>query len=208
MSLIRRKKLTPPAAPPTALDLWVADQHKTPELTPELIDRIVTTIEGGSYIEDACLVHGFDSDQFYGWMDRAAEDRAAGRETCYTALSRTLKRAHARATEALLAEIRAANVFWQAKAWILERTRMARFGQRQLLLIEDVTGRVNIPPPHADYGSWIADTRRGLGLQALLARDAGVTVTAEEIVDAEMVAEGDDVEVVGSIEDGTTRAEG
>ena len=60
----------------------------------------------------------------------------------------------------LLTDISKMPPFWQAKAWILERTRFAKFGSKQLVIVDDVTGRVNVPPSPKSLDDWLSQTAR------------------------------------------------
>lgn len=157
----------------------IAPQHSI--ITLPLIKQICDNVQIGGYIDDAVVAAGVSIKTFYNWMDRGIEDDEAGRKSLYTSLLHAFKTVHAKTTQDLIAEVRQAPMFWQAKAWILERTRFAKFGNKQLVITEDVTGRVNIPPPASSYDAWLQDSRQTRQLPAPALTDDMLIAEAESV---------------------------
>ena len=105
------------------------------KLTPETMNRIISVIEAGNYIEVACQSVGINIDTYYHWLERAREDIEEGlseTESSYITFSEAVKKAHAAAELVLLSKIRDCKD-WQRFAWILERTRQERYALRSKL---------------------------------------------------------------------------
>ena len=104
------------------------------KLTPEIMNRIISVIEAGNYIEVACQSVGINIDTYYHWLERAREDIEEGlseTESSYITFSEAVKKAHAAAELALLSKVRDPNCKdWQRYSWILERTRQDRYAIR------------------------------------------------------------------------------
>ena len=108
------------------------------KLTDELITEIEQYILKGNYIEVSCQAVGIDRASYYEYLNLAEEARGkAGRgeglsetEQRLITFSNTVKKAHAQAETGMTEELKT-NPQWQRYAWLLERTRNERYGQRQ-----------------------------------------------------------------------------
>ena len=81
----------------------------------------------------------------------------------------------------LVEEVREGGKGWQAKSWILERTRNADFGQKQTVETKVELTQTALPPePPKDYKSW-AERRQLRNQQAKRLQD--------KATDAELVEE-------------------
>jgi len=105
------------------------------KLTPEVQDKITEALRIGAYAKVAARYAGVGETTFYTWMERGAEDDAAGKDTKYRAFRESIKDAEA------LAEVRACGIIsnamgesWQAAGYYLERkfpTRWSRHERRE-----------------------------------------------------------------------------
>jgi len=140
-------------------------------LDPKVKQTIIEHVEKGNYIDDACLAVGISERMFYVWIDLANKDIAEGKtveNSPYISLLHDLKRAHARATVRLMNDIDKSETRdqqWTNKAWILERTRNRKFGQRQLIELDTdpMTANLDIPSAHSapkPLSGWIAEHKR------------------------------------------------
>jgi len=109
------------------------------KLTKELTDKIVGYIRQGNYIEVACQACGIDPRSYYTYLQNAegARERVergeglSESESLLIEFSQAIKKAHSEAEIELTSELRSKPRDWQNLAWILERTRNERYGQRQ-----------------------------------------------------------------------------
>jgi transposase len=110
------------------------------KLTPERMNAIVTMLEAGGYIEEACEAVGIGRSTYYSWLSRGQEesDRInAGmepnpKETPFLEFLNTVSKANAEGIMGHVLNIdRAAkDGTWQASAWILERKQPHKWGRR------------------------------------------------------------------------------
>ena len=106
------------------------------KLTPELREKICSTLADGNYVATTCDYVGITEHTFYEWMHRgernAPSDQAAGYPEFYQAV----KKARSTSEIVSLARIRRAGADgqWQADAWFLERSNPKRWGRRNLEL--------------------------------------------------------------------------
>lgn len=131
----------------------------TLEAEPETIERLISAVEAGHYLETAAASAGLHMDSVRRWLRRggAAERRLdqglpvdAG-ERVYLDFCRTFREAEARAEMSMVASIRdaAAAGDWRAAAHFLARRWPARWG-REVVQVEHAAGdsgenpRVNV----------------------------------------------------------------
>ena len=138
-----------------------------------LIDKICGHIAKGNYVETSCGAAGIAKRSFYTWAQQGQTDSEKGRDTIFARFVERLQRAFDEAEVALVAEIREgqADRNWMRLAWILERTRQGRFGQRQTIehevsQVQGPTLPVHQPETHAEWLALVEAERRLLAAQA------------------------------------------
>ena len=72
------------------------------KLTPELIEKLIPSIEAGNYIETVCQAHGICKATYYGWIKKG-EKRKSG---IYLDFLNAVRLAEARAEQRLIEEWR------------------------------------------------------------------------------------------------------
>lgn len=117
-------------------------------LTPEVEDRIVTAIRGGSYIDDAASFAGVSDRTVYNWLARGKDalyQQESGQdipdsEHLYLQFLQSVQRARSEAVLRNLALIQTAaqNGSWQAAAWYLERTNPRKWGRHETVELEGI----------------------------------------------------------------------
>ena len=138
------------------------------KLTDELKADILKFIEGGSFVEDACILAGVHKSQFYRWKKRAEDEEARVAENPKQRKIRKSEqpfidfrdattRARTCAKNAALKIIMDASVDrpfpkreddepmtrfgdWRASAWFLEKSFPAEYGKQQKV---ELTGSVD-----------------------------------------------------------------
>jgi len=122
--------------------------------TQEITQDICTLLsETGAYIETVCAAVGMAKPTYYSWFQYAERDADKGLypgfsgspdESPYMAFSNAVKQFHAVGEMRILKEMRhdRDNKTFAPLAWILERTRQDKYGQRQQI---DVTHTVSGP---------------------------------------------------------------
>ena len=108
------------------------------KLTDKLITEIVGYISKGNYIEVSCQACGIDKVTYYDYLKQAEalKDKTGALsegELRLLEFSNAVKKAHSEAEVELTSELRSKSRDWQNLAWLLERTRNERYGQRQQL---------------------------------------------------------------------------
>ena len=98
------------------------------KLTTELIEKISTEIENGSYQKVAARKCGVGESTFYGWMEKAE----GGVDGQFKELLESVKKASAVAESRAIQTI-LADDSWQSKAWYLERRFPERWGRKDRL---------------------------------------------------------------------------
>ncbi|OGG46688.1 MAG: hypothetical protein A3F84_25135 [Candidatus Handelsmanbacteria bacterium RIFCSPLOWO2_12_FULL_64_10] len=122
--------------------------------TPELQERVIEGILAGNYIQTVCEANGISRQIFYDWLRRGDEG-----EEPYVNFFEACQIAFSRAEMGLLEKVKTTDgPFWQRFSWILERTRHARFGQRQQIEVtQDVTvTQLSLPASAPDFASWLS----------------------------------------------------
>lgn len=133
------------------------------KLTEETLKRIENSVAIGMYIDDACHVAGVSEQTFNKWIKLAEESLARGEDSIsniYLQAMERLKTCHALATQNLMEQIAKGVHNWQARAWILERTRNQKFGQRQEVYNRHYYHRLDAPKEApVEYDHWIERIR-------------------------------------------------
>ena len=131
-------------------------RHGKSVMTPHLVTHICGILREGNYVETACLAAGVSKSTYYTWLRRANEDEAAGENTMYVDFKNQVEKSRAEAEVALLESIKNGDKGWQAKAWVLERTKSGRFGQKQTVE-QTIEMRPPALPPNAPktYDKWL-----------------------------------------------------
>lgn len=121
----------------------------------KLLYQICESIKQGNYVRTACKAAGVREGAYYAHLRRAKEDMDRGEESEYTFFMDAVEMAKAEGEIKLLSEIRKGDKGWQAKSWILERTRNADFGQKQEIKQTVELQQPALPPnPPKDYDTW------------------------------------------------------
>ena len=127
-------------------------RHKIPR---KLLFQICESIRQGNYIKTACKAAGVRESAYYYHLRKAKEDMDSGVESDYTFFMDAVEMAKAEGEMHLLSEIREGDKGWQAKSWILERTRNADFGQKQEVKSTVELKQPALPPnPPKNYDAW------------------------------------------------------
>jgi len=100
------------------------------DLTPELQEKIVQAIKAGNYIETASAYAGINKTTLYDWLKRGSKET----DGIYVEFSNAVEKALADAEVRDVAIIaKAADTYWQASAWRLERKFPKRWGRKDRL---------------------------------------------------------------------------
>lgn len=98
-------------------------------LNAEMQDKLVNLIRAGNYAEVAARACGINKQTFYNWLSRGGRG-----EEPFTALVDAIENATAQAEARDVALIgKAAETYWQAAAWRLERKNARRWGRKDHL---------------------------------------------------------------------------
>ena len=98
------------------------------KLTQELIVKISTEIENGSYQKVAARKCGVGESTFYAWMEKAEAGVVGQFQELMEAVKNASAVAESRAIHTILADDS-----WQSKAWYLERRFPERWGRKDRL---------------------------------------------------------------------------
>jgi len=98
------------------------------KLTPELIEKISTEIENGSYQKVAARKCGVGESTFYGWMEKTEGGVGGQFKELLESVKKASADAESRAIQTILADDS-----WQSKAWYLERRFPERWGRKDRL---------------------------------------------------------------------------
>ena len=104
------------------------------KLTPELIEKLIPSIEAGNYIETVCQAHGISRNTYYLWLKKGESAKA---KTIYRYFYDMVKDAEARAEQKLIEE-------WREKLKesptnykdFLERRYPERWGKKETHVVE------------------------------------------------------------------------
>mgnify|MGYP000872490159 FL=1 len=104
------------------------------KLTPELIEKLIPSIEAGNYIETVCQAHGISRNTYYLWLKKGESAKA---KTIYRYFYDMVKDAEARAEQKLIEE-------WRDKLKesptnykdFLERRYPERWGKKETHVVE------------------------------------------------------------------------
>jgi len=152
---------------------------RPPKIDPDLVNRLVTNLRLGAYMDAAAKYVGIGESTLYRWLDRGRAEAARvedgeppnPEETTYKELWEAIEKARAEAEIRHTGNITTAanNGTWQASAWWLERTRPNKFGRR---LATEVTGP-NGGPVEIDVQ--VTPEALSARIAALLGEDEGST---------------------------------
>lgn len=116
-------------------------------LNEEVTEEICNHLSLGAPYRAAYEAAGVKKDTFYSWLRKAESDHfdeVPYEESPYMIFADRVKTAYAQGEMRLIREINEGDRNWQAKAWLLERTRFAEYGLKQNPEIV-----VNMPGPNA-----------------------------------------------------------
>lgn len=118
-------------------------------LTPEIEERILNAVRGGSYLDDAAAFAGIGERTLFRWLARGREAEEAAdrgeelppREETLRQFWQAIQRARADAVLRNLTLIQQAaqGGSWQAAAWYLERTNPRKWGRHETVEIDGLT---------------------------------------------------------------------
>ena len=126
--------------------------------TAEITQDICTLLQTGAHIDVVCEAVGIDRTSYYQWLRNADRDEKQGKypgwtqapdQSVYLAFAHNVKRAFHFAEVKLLSKLGNAegDKTWMRLAWILERTRNDRYGQRQQVdVTHTVTAKIESAP--------------------------------------------------------------
>ncbi len=109
------------------------------KLTPELIEKISTEIENGSYQKVAARKCGVGESTFYAWMEKAEGGVGGQFQELLESVKNASAVAESRAIQTILADDS-----WQSKAWYLERRFPERWGRKDRLNAHHHTGEPKV----------------------------------------------------------------
>ena len=103
------------------------------KLTPELIEKMIPSIEAGNYVETVCQAHGVHRTTYYKWIKKGEKAKSG----IYRYFFDTVKLAEARAEQKLIEE-------WREKLKesptnykdFLERRYSERWGKKETRIFE------------------------------------------------------------------------
>ena len=131
-------------------------------LTPELVENVCRYIMVGNYTVTACIICGISRDVYDLWSERAQEDLSKGKteaESEFVNFLVSTEKARHYAEHRLVERLQAApSGLWQKFAWMLERTRHAKFGYKQQVdITQDVTvTALSLPVAAPEFSSWLS----------------------------------------------------
>lgn len=111
------------------------------KINDSMIEKLSLAVSKGNYLSTACQLANIDNSTIFRWIKIAEDDIASERETIYTKLYYSLKRAEADAEQRLVEVVReAAEVKrdWLPAMTFLERRHPDRWGRKDRTQI-DVT---------------------------------------------------------------------
>jgi len=128
--------------------------------TKQLTDKICGHIRKGNYVKTACLAEGISRKSYYLWLRKATKSMQEGKganDCPYVYFALAVERAEAQGEVELLSKVYEGGSGWVGKAWILERTRQERFGQKQQVSVKSEVRHVLDAPPSAgeDMELWL-----------------------------------------------------
>jgi len=151
---------------PVAMLGGLPGAHRPTKCDIDLTIQICNSLRHGAYIETACEAAGIHTQKYYEWMKYADRDEQAGKppgfhqdkgESPYIAFRDSVKISFHQAENNLLEKIHngEGDKTWMRLAWILERTRQQRYGQRQQVDVTHTVAGPDVPPPASTYDAWI-----------------------------------------------------
>jgi hypothetical protein len=141
------------------------------KLTPELQKAICDAIQGGCYVETACLASGIDESTYYRWLEKGGQGQQPYRD-----FRDAVKKAEAHCEKLAVGTVlRVAfdpeNPNWQAAMTYLERRHPERWGRRDRLRAE-LTGK-NAGPVQVEARNDADSIRQVIELVGVLAGQPG-----------------------------------
>ena len=106
------------------------------KLTTEIIAKLAALIEEGNFMQPALALLGIPRRSYYYWLDRGEHDEADEKNTIYTQLLHTVKKADAACERKNILGVQTGELGWQSKAWILERKYRSRWGNHFSLSLD------------------------------------------------------------------------
>lgn len=187
------KRLENPAIHPNRYPVWTTgDRSGAPtKCTGENITIVCDMIADGNYIETACTAAGISQDTFYHWRNLAKRDAEQGKnpgisgapdESPFMLFSESVKRAFAIAEAGMIREMRynRNGKDFQPLAWILERTRNDRYGQRQQVDVTHTVSGPDVPQQApATHAQWLEQRNAERALLQAQAEDVAYTDVTE-----------------------------
>ena len=169
-----------PYTPPTTAHPWQqypvvmhVSPGRTPSCSPDLTASVCLYISKGAYADAAAAAAGIPLSTFYQWLTFADRDEKLGKRpgweprnkdtSVYMAFSDSLKLARVAAEAAITSKLHDAegDRTWTRLAWILERTRPDRYGQRQTIEHDIVSAGPNVPQRQPEtHEQWLAVVQR------------------------------------------------
>lgn len=111
---------------------------RSPNLTPDLQNKLVSVIAAGNYDDVACAHCGISDTVFYEWIQRGEGRHPTRNKTpLYAEFAEAIKKA--RADSEVVAVLSVRNAFsknWQAAMTFLERRRPDRWGRRDYMSVQ------------------------------------------------------------------------
>ena len=146
---------------------------RTPSCTPDITRAVCNLISKGAYTDAAAAASGKPLSTYYQWLACADRDAKLGKRpgwdprnketSVYLAFAEIVKLARVSAEAAITQEIHDAegDRTWTRLAWILERTRPDRYGQRQTIEHDIVSAGPNVPQRQPEtHEEWLAVVQR------------------------------------------------
>lgn len=101
------------------------------KLTKELIERVVTYLQKGAYVETAAAAAGISKETFYHWLHQGANKESGLMRDFSDAVEKAQADSELRDLEII--DKAAESGQWKASAWRLERRNYKRWGIKQTL---------------------------------------------------------------------------
>lgn len=103
------------------------------KLNAEVLEKIVTAIKAGSYVETAAAFAGVGKSTLYDWLRKGAAQKNGIYREFSIAIEQAL--AHADVRDITIIAQAAQKGVWQAAAWRLERKYPDRWGKRTVIQV-------------------------------------------------------------------------
>ena len=108
------------------------------KLDAALIEKAHKLVSEGHYAIVVCAYLGISESTYYGWMQRAKQDRENNKKSIYLEFLESIKEAEAKAEMRHLQTIAKAATEgnWQASAWFLKTKHRDRWSERQEVTLQ------------------------------------------------------------------------